>query len=244
MTLDGTNTLVIRHPSSRSAVVVDPGPLEDGHLAALCSIGPIALILLTHHHLDHTEAADALHEVSGAPVRSFDPSLVRGEGTVLQAGETINAGGCAIRVIAAPGHTADSACFLLPDDTPVGGGPRGSVLTGDTILGRGTTVIAPTGSIADYLATLDHLAALGDLPVLPGHGDPLPSLHAIATELTAHRLARIDQVLAILAERGLVAATDDETVAQVSEALYPEVAESIRYAASFSTRAQLEYLAR
>ena len=54
-------------------------------------------------------------------------------------------GGCELRVVATPGTLADSVCLLLPAD--------GALLTGDTVLGRGTTVIAGDGSLADYLAS-------------------------------------------------------------------------------------------
>ena len=58
MTLDGTNTWVLREPGASQVVVVDPGPIEDGHLGRLVSeLGDVGLVLLTHHHYDHAEVA-------------------------------------------------------------------------------------------------------------------------------------------------------------------------------------------
>ena len=93
-----------------------------------------------------------------------------------------------MRVLATPGHTADSVCFLLPDDVSLDGATVGSVLTGDTILGRGTTIIAhPDGRLGDYLASLDLLAAIGPATVLPAHGPVLPDLPAVVAAYVAHR---------------------------------------------------------
>ncbi|BAS17492.1 beta-lactamase-like protein 2 [Arthrobacter sp. Hiyo8] len=135
MSLDGTNSYVIAAPDAAGVVVVDPGPLDESHLAALAAAGPVELVLITHRHKDHTEASEVFHELTGAPVRAADPAYCHG-GEPLRGGEVIEAGGVEIRVLATPGHTSDSVCFHLPGD-----GPDGSVLTGDTILGRGTTVL-------------------------------------------------------------------------------------------------------
>ncbi|MFT4258966.1 MBL fold metallo-hydrolase [Microbacterium sp.] len=246
MTLDGTNSLIIRHPSSSQVVLVDPGPADAGHLARLTASGEIALILLTHGHLDHSESAPALHAETGAPVRAADPALCLG-GAALEDAESIEAAGIRLEVLRTPGHTADSVCFALEDDVlegaPPGADAAGVMLTGDTILGRGSTVIAPTGSLGDYLATLERLIARGPMAVLPGHGDPISELDAAARAMRDHRAARLDELLAVLDRLGIRPSADAETVSRVSEALYPEVDAAIRYAAEMSTAAQLEYLA-
>ena len=142
MSLDGTNSYLIGVPESARTVVVDPGPLDEGHLADLAGAGKVELILITHRHRDHTEAAAEFHRLTGAPVRALDPAHCHG-GTPLVGGETIHAAGVEVRVLATPGHTSDSVSFHLPQD-----GPAGSVLTGDTILGRGTTVLDfPDGTL-------------------------------------------------------------------------------------------------
>src|SRR5690554_5049313 len=176
MTLDGTNSYVLS-TGPDSSVIVDPGPADAAHLAALTATGP-TLILITHHHADHTEGSAELHRLTGAPVRAIDVAQCHG-GEPLRDGELIAAAGVSIRVLATPGHTADSACFVLPD----------AVLTGDTIFGRGTTVL--DGSLADYLTSLKALRAYGDTTVLPGHGPKLASIAEACNQLIAHREMRL-----------------------------------------------------
>jgi glyoxylase-like metal-dependent hydrolase (beta-lactamase superfamily II) len=112
------------------------------------------------------------------------------------------------------------------------------VLTGDTILGRGTTVIAPPdGSLGAYLASLDLLSGLGSRFVLPAHGPQLPDLAAVAGEYSAHRQQRLDQIRSALAALG-----PDAGVAAVTEAVYVDIDPSVRFAAEHSVAAQLAYL--
>lgn len=220
MTLTGTNTWVLRAPGEQASVVVDPGPLDEGHLRAVADRGPVAAILVTHGHHDHTEGVARLVELTGAPVRSIDAP--------------VRLAGLEISPLATPGHTADSVCYVVSD---AGGGER-AVLTGDTILGRGTTVVAwPDGNLGDYLASLELLAGLGAIPVLPGHGPPLADCAAAARFYLAHRHARLDQVRA-------VRAAGATSAAEVVAAVYADVDRSLWPAAEMSVRAQLEYLDR
>lgn len=238
MTLDGTNSYLLGIGDG-PVVVVDPGPPDPAHLAAL-SARPVELVLITHRHHDHTEAAEQFARMTGAPVRARDPQHCHG-GSVLEPGEQIAAGGIRIEVVATPGHTADSVCFHLPDDRPAAGaGSGGSVLTGDTILGRGTTVLAPPdGDLGDYLATLRVLIGLGHCHVLPAHGPDLPDLEAIASEYLAHREQRLDQIKAALASLGA-----DAGVGAVTDLVYADVDPAVRWAAEQSVGAQLDYLRR
>jgi glyoxylase-like metal-dependent hydrolase (beta-lactamase superfamily II) len=171
MTLDGTNTWVLREPGGRRSVVVDPGPALPAHLTAIRSVaGDVAVVLLTHHHLDHSEAARSFAESVGCGVRALDPAYRLGsEG--LGAGDVVAVDGLEIHVVATPGHTADSLSFVLPAER--------SVLTGDTVLGRGTTVVAhPDGALGAYLSSLDRLHALASAHEIasnwPGHGPVIP----------------------------------------------------------------------
>ncbi|MFJ6078487.1 MBL fold metallo-hydrolase [Pseudarthrobacter sp. NPDC092419] len=232
MSLEGTNSYVVRAPGHPTAVVVDPGPADETHLQALAGAGPVELILITHRHADHTGGAPRLHELTGAPVRAADPAHCHG-GPLLAAGERIQAAGLEIAVVPAPGHTSDSMCFHLPDD-----GPAGSVLTGDTILGRGTTMLDyPDGTLGDYLATLARLERLGPAAVLPAHGLPLPSLEGIARDYLRHREDRLVQIRAVLGRLGR-----DASVGEVTDAVYADVGRSVRRAAETSVAAQLHYL--
>ena len=227
MTLEGTNTWVLRAPGARGCVVVDPGPLHEGHLAAVAAQGPVEVVLLTHGHLDHSEGAARLAELTGAPVRALDPAHRLGsEG--LAEGDVVAAAGVELRVLATPGHSGDSLSFVLPD----------AVLTGDTVLGRGTTVVAhPDGVLGDYLASLRRLRELGPLAVLPGHGPELPSAGEVAEHYLRHREARLEQVRAAV-EAG--ARTPDEVVA----AVYADVDRALWPAARLSVQAQLAHLDR
>jgi glyoxylase-like metal-dependent hydrolase (beta-lactamase superfamily II)/8-oxo-dGTP pyrophosphatase MutT (NUDIX family) len=231
MTLEGTNTWLLRAPDAESVIVIDPGPLDEGHLRLVSEQGPVAQILLTHRHHDHAEGAARLAELTRAPVRALDPSLVLG-GEGLAEGDVVAAAGLELRVVATPGHTSDSLCFLLPD----------AVLTGDTILGRGTTVIDhPDGTLADYLGSLRRLAELSDgLAVLPGHGPELADAGTVARQYLAHRAERLDQVRAAL--RTLDRPADQVTPRQIVEIVYADVDQVLWPAAEWSVQAQLTYL--
>jgi len=231
MTLDGTNTWLLSAPGSGQSVVVDPGEIDDVHVDGLLAAAPdIALVLLTHGHVDHSQAAGLVHQRSGAPVRALDPAHCHGEGAPLRDGEVLDAAGVRLQVIATPGHTADSVSFLLDDGA--------GVLTGDTILGRGTTVVAhPDGVLGPYLDSLQRLSSIGAVPVLPGHGPELPSVDDVADMYLTHRFERLDQVRDALAQLGA-----DATAAQIVELVYAEVDHSVWWAAELSVEAQLDYL--
>src|SRR6185312_13619107 len=128
-------TWIVAEPDATTAVVVDPGPLDEVHLAAVIEAAEragkrIGLTLLTHGHPDHAEGAARFAELTGTSVRALDPALRLGD-EGLEAGDVITVGGLEMRVVPTPGHTADSLSFHLPADA--------AVLTGDTVLGRGTT---------------------------------------------------------------------------------------------------------
>ncbi|AEG43122.1 MBL fold metallo-hydrolase [Isoptericola variabilis] len=243
MTLDGTRSYVLRAPGAGTTVVVDPGPDDDAHLRALADAGPVGLVLVTHRHGDHTAGAARLHELTGAPVRAADVAHCHG-GDELRPGEAIEAAGLRIEVVPTPGHTADSVSFHVttPAEPPV-------VVTGDTVLGEGTTVISePDGSLGDYLASLDVLEQLGDgVQGLPGHGPVVHDLGDRVRQYRAHRLERLEQVRAALRSLGVEVPDGGgpvpEGVAErVVEAVYDDVDESVLPAARQSVVAQLAYL--
>jgi glyoxylase-like metal-dependent hydrolase (beta-lactamase superfamily II) len=231
MTLEGTNTWVLRGPGSDELVVVDAGPDDDEHIAKVAELGRtgrIALVLISHRHGDHTDGIDKLVELTGAPVRSAGSGFLRGLSAELTDGEVIDAAGLRITVLATPGHTADSLSFVLDD----------AVLTADTVLGRGTTVIdTEDGSLADYLESLRRLRGLGPRTVLPGHGPDLANLEAVATGYLAHREQRLEQVRSALRTLG-----DDATARQIVERVYVDVDEELWDVAEWSVQAQLDYL--
>lgn len=240
MSLRGTQSYVIG--PNGSCVIVDPGPEDEAHLAALAALRPV-LILVTHRHADHTAGIDRLRDLTGAPVRAASPDFCRAAGPLLD-GEVLTAGDREIRVIATPGHTSDSLCFHVrgvqapdEDEGPDGGG----LLSGDTILGTGTTMLDhPDGTVADYLASLGKLAALAEdagapVTLFPAHGGLGGDLGVVVREYREHRLARLGEV------RRAVAAVGDDVDA-VTAAVYPDVPDGVRRAARLSIEAQLRYL--
>ena len=236
LTLDGTNTWIVAEPGSVAVAVIDPGPLHEGHLRRVLAEATagdrrVAMILLTHGHLDHSEGAARFAAMTGAPVRAADPAHRLGsEG--LSEGDAITAGGCDLRVVSTPGHSGDSVSLLLPADDVL--------LTGDTVLGAGTTVIATDGNLGDYLRTLDRLRQLVDAAgirlLLPGHGPVVPDPAATLDFYIAHRAERLDQIRAALAQGA-------KTPAEVVAVVYADVDRSLWPAAEWSVRAQLDYLA-
>lgn len=237
MTLEGTNTWLLAEPGAARAVVVDPGPDDEGHLTAVLAAAAgrdlsIGLVLLTHGHPDHSEGAAALAAKTGAPVRGVDPAYRRGDGGGLDDGAVVTLDGLTVEVVATPGHTSDSVCLLLPAD--------GALLTGDTLLGRGWTVVAhPDGRLADYLSSLRRLRSLcADTPaptLLPGHGPARSDAVAVIDAYLAHRVERLAQV------RDAVAAGSTDA-ADVVRRVYADVDPMLWPAAEQSVRAQLDYL--
>jgi glyoxylase-like metal-dependent hydrolase (beta-lactamase superfamily II) len=237
MTLDGTNTWVLSAPGAARAVVVDPGPEDPGHLRAVLGAveargARVAVVLLTHGHLDHSEAARSFAEAAGrVAVRALDPAQRLGE-EGLGGGDVVDVGGLVVEVVATPGHTGDSLSFVLPES--------GALLTGDTVLGRGTTVVAhPDGRLGDYLDSLARLEELvedrGLADLLPGHGPALPDPLGVVRFYRRHRAERLEQVRAALE-------TGARTPREVVERVYADVPREVWPAAELSVRAQLDYL--
>jgi glyoxylase-like metal-dependent hydrolase (beta-lactamase superfamily II) len=237
MTLDGTNTWVITD-ADQGALVIDPGPVIQSHLeAVLAACKPrLITIVLTHRHLDHSEAAALLAERAGCGVRAADPQFRVGPAG-LDCGDQIRLGPITLEVIETPGHTSDSRSLLLT-------GPDGvsRLITGDVVLGRGTTVIThPDGDLAAYFDSLDLLERLATTSniaeLLPGHGPVVTDPLAWLSFYRRHREERLDQVRAALA-------AGDRTASEVVARVYADVDRSLWQAAEQSVRAQLEYLAQ
>jgi glyoxylase-like metal-dependent hydrolase (beta-lactamase superfamily II) len=235
LTLDGTNTWLIAEPGSSSVIVVDPGPDDEGHLLrvlaeAVAGDRRVTRIVLTHGHSDHSAGAAWLAGLSGAPVQAADPAHRLGTDG-LAGGDIVTGAGCELRVVATPGHSADSVSLLLPAD--------GVLLTGDTVLGRGTAVIAADGNLGDYLRTLDQLRDLAEAMavrlLLPGHGPVLADPVGTLDYYISHRGERLDQVRSALAAGA-------RTPAEIVAMIYTDVDRSLWPAAEWSVRAQLDYL--
>ena len=246
MTLDGTNTWVLREPGAQAFGRGRPRAARSSRTSRRSreQAGDVAVVLLTHHHLDHSEAAKEFAERMGCGVRALDPEYRLGsEG--LGEGDVVEVDGLELHVVATPGHTADSLSFVLPAEA--------AVLTGDTVLGRGTTVVAhPDGQLGAYLDSLDRLHALAESreigTIWPGHGpvidDALKALDYYVDPPRRDGWRRSSRPLAHLRAQphpeGLAA---DELPRRVVEMVYSDVDPVLWGAAELSVRAQLEYLA-
>ncbi|NUR08081.1 MAG: MBL fold metallo-hydrolase, partial [Nocardioidaceae bacterium] len=168
-------------------------------------------------------------------VRALDPRHRLGsEG--LGEGDVVEVDGLEVHVVATPGHTSDSLSFVLPQER--------TVLTGDTVLGRGTTVVAhPDGQLGAYLDSLHRLHALAAerevTAVWPGHGPVIDDALAALDFYLAHRQERLEQVRAALESLDPSA---DDLARQVVEVVYADVDPVLWGAAELSVRAQIDYL--
>jgi glyoxylase-like metal-dependent hydrolase (beta-lactamase superfamily II) len=234
MTLDGTNTWVLAEPGAERALVIDPGPADEGHLRRVAGTVAgggrrVALVLLTHGHADHAEGARRFAELSGAAaVRALDPAHRLGDEGLAE-GEAVTLDGLELTVMETPGHSDDSLCFWIPADR--------AILTGDTVLGYGTTVV--DGKLGDYLDSLDRLrdfaGTAGAATILPGHGPKLDDPIGALDHYIGHRRERLAQVeAAVRAGAG--------TAREVVERVYTDVDRALWPAAEWSVQAQLDYL--
>ncbi|WP_321169204.1 MBL fold metallo-hydrolase [Ornithinimicrobium ciconiae] len=237
MTLDGTNTWIVSEPGATEAVVIDPGPLDEDHLqrvlADVAARGArVALLLFTHEHFDHAESMERMRELTGAPARGNFPGA-----EPLADGELLQVGGVRLRVVLTPGHTMASVCFLLEEER--------TLFTGDTILGRGTTVVAhPDGQLGAYLHSLEKIAHLVDTDevttLAPGHGPVLTDAAGTVAQYAAHRQERLAQVRQ--AASGRADLPRPELADLVVSTVYADVPQDVWPAARQSVLAQLDHL--
>ncbi|MCC3316317.1 MBL fold metallo-hydrolase [Nocardia africana] len=231
MTLEGTNTWILRAPDRSDCVVIDPGPKDKAHSEAIARAtdGHIALTLITHHHHDHTGGIDRLVKLTGTPVRAMDPKYLSGASAPLTDGEVVEAAGLRLTVLGTPGHTQDSVSLLLDD----------ALITGDTVLGSGTTVLeSRDDALGDYLASLELLARHAPgRALLPAHGPDHPQAEPVIGYYIEHRHQRLNQVRAALRELG-----ENATPLQVVAKVYADVDKRLWPAARSSVKAQLAYL--
>lgn len=241
MTLDGTRTFIL---GRERPVVIDPGPDDPAHLAAiLAALGEAApiSILLTHSHADHAALAPELAERTGAPVLMGRGALrpVLGSGFVtlwIGEGHAVETDAGPLTVHAAPGHAPEHVVFLWKGE----GAPEGGALfVGDTFMGQGdTTLVAPPeGDLAAYLRTLNRIEALGASILYPAHGPEIADARAAVERYRAHRMERIGQVVRALR------ATGPARAGEIVDAVYGAALDPrLKTAAEGSLTAILGYL--
>lgn len=251
MTLDGTNTWVLADPRTPGhVVVIDPGPEDPEHLAALSArtTGAVEVLgLLTHGHLDHSGGISDFTAATGADLRrsrggeadtGFASLGVQLSSEPLRDREVLQVGALRLMVLPTPGHTRDSVCLLDLDEQVL--------YSGDTILGRGTSVVAhPDGVLADYLDSLAAIEALvqeGSVRTIhPGHGPVLSDAAAVVEHYRRHRQERLEQVRTSLAS--LPQEWSRERCAEaIVQDVYADVPRAVWPAATRTVLAQLAYL--
>src|ERR1700716_1647509 len=239
-TFKGTGTYVV---GEGEVAVIDPGPELEEHIAALVASlaeEQVTHILITHTHRDHSPAAKALKEATGAPTYGFGPHAGgrRGEpgieeggdwdfvpDIVVRDGEWVEGKGWRFEAVHTPGHTSNHLCFALPDP--------GILFSGDHVMGWSTSVIAPPdGDMAAYMASLDKLLARRDTVFWPTHGPAIPQPPRHVRAFTARRREREAGVIDCL-KAGI------ETVDRMVERLYVGLNPSLRRAAGRSVLAHL-----
>ena len=240
-TFKGTGVAVI---GEGKVAVIDPGPDDAEHLAALragLERETVTHILVTHTHRDHSPAARALKEWTGAPTYGFGPhGKARGEhgvaieeggdrkftpDIVVRDGDVIEGAGFTIECVHTPGHTSNHMCYALVEEK--------ALFTGDHVMGWSTTVVAPPdGDMADYLASLKKLLARDDAVYWPTHGGPIRDPKPFVAAYLAHRLEREAQILAALCD-GVTAIPD------MVERIYIGLDPRLKPAASLSVFAHL-----
>ncbi|MGO4168080.1 MBL fold metallo-hydrolase [Novosphingobium sp. YAF33] len=236
-TYTGTQTYIVG--DGADVAVIDPGPAEDEHIAAILSaVGEarIAAICCTHTHRDHSPAAAPLQALTGAPVvgcaaltleddgpradAAFDPDYRPDR--VLHDGETIGGDGWTLEAVATPGHTSNHVCFALPE--------TGAMFTGDHVMGWSTSVVSPPdGDMTDYLASLQKLYEREqDSVYFPAHGPAVEKPRQLVRGMIGHRRQRERQILKqIEADHGTVAAMVPQMYKGVDKRLWPAAGRSV-----------------
>jgi glyoxylase-like metal-dependent hydrolase (beta-lactamase superfamily II) len=240
-TYKGTGVYLVG--AGKRIAVIDPGPDLPHHVEALKrAIGTreISHILITHTHRDHSPAAAALKEWSGAKTYAAGPhSAQTGEveegadrdfhpDVIVKDDEVIAGDGFTLTCVATPGHTANHMCYALQEEQ--------ALFSGDHVMGWSTSVVAPPdGDMAAYLASLERLIARGDRILYPTHGSPITAPQEYLRELRAHRMMREAQILQSLRPGA-------DTAKALAATLYPDIDLKLAAAAASQVQAHLEHL--
>ncbi len=242
-TFNGTCTYIV---GEGEVAVVDPGPGDEFHLAAILAAVEgerVETILVTHTHRDHSSLAGRLREATGARMVGAAPFRPKGDGKggldsshdrayapdlVLADGKRFEGRGFSVEAVATPGHCANHLCFALLDEE--------ALFSGDHVMAWSTSVVAPPdGSMGAYMASLEKVRLRGETIYWPGHGGPVLEPQRYVRALAHHRRQREASILAAL-DAGA------ETVPELVAKVYVGLDRSLTRAAGLSTLAHLEDL--
>ena len=246
-TFHGTNSYIV---GTRTLAVIDPGPPDDSHLAALLRAidgRPVSHIFVTHTHRDHSPLARPLAEATGAPMLAEGPhrparDVHVGEEYRLDAAgdadfrpdhtlsdrEVVEGDGWALRTVLTPGHAANHAAFALEG--------TGMLFSGDHVMAWSTTIVAPPdGSMPDYMNSLDRLLERDDSLYFPGHGGPVRNPPAFVRGLRTHRKMRERAIIERITQ-------GDRRIPDIVAAIYRDTDPRLFGAAGMSVLAHLEDL--
>lgn len=208
-TYQGTQTYLV---GKSDLAVVDPGPAEEAHLAALLGAiagRPVRAILCTHTHRDHSPAARLLAKRTGAPIIGCAPLTLDDDGPRADAAfdpdyapdraltdrEQLNGDGWTLTALATPGHTSNHLCFALEEER--------ALFTGDHVMGWSTSVVSPPdGDMTAYLASLERLMARDDRVYYPAHGEEIAEPQRFVRHMLGHRRMREGQIVRFLERNG------------------------------------------
>lgn len=239
-TYTGTQTYLVGN-GDRIAVI-DPGPEDSDHLAALeAAIGDAKLcaIMCTHTHRDHSPAAKPLAQSTGAPIVGCAPLVLEDSGPridasfdksyapdrVLEDGEQMTGPGWTLTAIATPGHTSNHLCYALEES--------GALFTGDHVMGWSTSVVVPPdGDMGDYMRSLDRLYRREDRVYYSAHGAPIEKPRQLVRGMMGHRRQRENQILRLLGESA-------QPIASMVEKMYKGLDPRLVGAAGMSVKAHL-----
>lgn len=215
MTYRGTNTYLL---GDTEIAVIDPGPLEDAHLAAILdAILPhqrITHIIVTHAHLDHSPLARPLANRCGAPIYAYgnaaagrsevmqelarSGTIIGGEGIdhtfhpdhTLADGQEIQTTEWTLRALHTPGHIGNHLCL----------GWGAACFTADHVMGWASSLVSPPdGDLSDFMHSCAKLQQDQWNVFYPGHGAPVTAPNDRLTWLVQHRTRRESEILQALA---------------------------------------------
>lgn len=244
-TYTGTQTYIVG--LGDGCAVIDPGPDELAHLAALeAAIGGehVCAIMCTHTHRDHSPASRPLARRTGAPIvgcapvafdttgpradEGFDPDYEPDR--VLADGEAMTGPGWTLTAVATPGHVSNHLCFALEES--------GALFSGDHVMGWSTSVVVPPdGDMGDYMNSLELLHERDDRVLYPAHGPAVTNPRQLVRSMIGHRRQRENQILRLLGE-------DRQEVGELVPQMYKGLDPRLTKAAALSVTAHLIDLER